>query len=56
VLAAISASFVAWPESGVITVLGYITAATTVISGADYVITYSKRAAALHRQVTSPEA
>lgn len=55
VLAAISASFVEWPQAGVISVLGYITAATTIISGADYVVTYSKRAAALHRQVASPE-
>jgi len=55
VLAAISASSVSWPGPQVISMLGYLTAGTTIISGADYIITYSKRAAALHRQVTSPE-
>jgi cardiolipin synthase (CMP-forming) len=55
VLAAISSSIVAWPGPYTIAVLGYITAATTVVSGADYIITYSKRAAALHHRVASPE-
>ncbi|HEX2583547.1 MAG TPA: CDP-alcohol phosphatidyltransferase family protein [Steroidobacteraceae bacterium] len=55
VLAAIAASSVSWPSAEAISVLGYITAGTTVISGADYIITYSKRAAALHRQVATPD-
>jgi len=55
VLAAILASSVSWPGATTISMLGYITAGTTIISGVDYVITYSRRAAALHRQVTSPE-
>lgn len=50
VLAAMLAAITtAWPKIITITVLGYITAATTIISGGDYVLTYTKRAVALHR-------
>jgi len=49
VLVAMLAAIGAWSSTIVINALIYITAATTIISGADYIVTYSKRAAVIHR-------
>jgi cardiolipin synthase len=49
VLAAISSTVTSWPSAVMVELLGYVTALTTVISGVDYIVTYSKRAANLHR-------
>jgi len=49
VLAAVFASAMNTPSLTTIAVLGYVTAATTIISGADYMVTYGQRARAIHR-------
>ncbi len=53
VLAVIAVAITAWPFDNIIVVLAFITAATTLISGADYIITNSKRAAAMRRNRTN---
>jgi cardiolipin synthase len=54
VLAAVFASAMNTPSPTTITVLGYVTAATTIISGADYMVTYGRRARAIHRNRAIP--
>ena len=54
VLAVMLAAISKWPASIIITILSYLTATTTIISGVDYIVTYGKRAAAVHRHRTMP--
>ncbi|MES1196124.1 MAG: hypothetical protein ABUL58_04180, partial [Steroidobacter sp.] len=54
VLAAMLAAISTWPSAVAIATLSYVTAATTIISGVDYIITYSKRAVVIHRNRTLP--
>ena len=49
VLAAMSAAAITWPDFSTVIILGWVVAVTTVISGLDYVVTYSKRAVAVSR-------
>ena len=49
VLAVMLEAINAWPSAVSTTTLSYVTAATTIISGVDYVVTYCKRAAETHR-------
>lgn len=50
VLAAVSSAAMLFPTEALLVALAWLTAITTISSGADYVFTYSKRAAALSRQ------
>jgi cardiolipin synthase len=45
VLAVVAAAAAGWPSGWVLTTLGALTFVTTVVSGADYVLQYSRRAA-----------
>ena len=49
VLAAVFVSVINMPSLTTITVLGYVTAGTTIISGVDYIVTYGQRARIIHR-------
>lgn len=49
VLGVMWAAVATWPSAQLIGAWGWLVAATTVISGVDYVVTYSRRAAAMQR-------
>lgn len=49
VLGVMWAAVMAWPGAQLINAYGWLVAATTLISGADYVVTYSRRASVLQR-------
>lgn len=54
VLAVISAAAELVPGNGIIVALGWLTVATTVVSGGDYILTYARRAMAAGGQSRSP--
>ena len=46
-LAVVAAAAYGWPTGGVVTALGALVFVSTCVSGLDYVLTYSRRAAAV---------
>jgi cardiolipin synthase len=54
VLGVMSAALIAWPGVQLLNSWAWVVALTTLVSGVDYVVTYSRRAAAMRRARRQP--